>query len=141
MKCVECGKTIDVREGYYDGPEYYCRDCGDSYIVYAEDIEAYVHEDDYNECYLDDSLSDIETFEWRKEACLLYEELDDNFTFLKTEKYKGISFDIYMDDYGQSYTLAWIDPNTEEISKWCCGTYNGFKDDMEDIADYILRKQ
>lgn len=141
MKCVECGKTIDVRDGYYDGPEYFCRDCGDSHIVYAEDIEAYVHEDDYNECYLDDGLSDIETFEWRHESCLLYDELNDSFKFIQTEECKGIQFDVYVDDYGQSYFLAWIDPQTEEVNQWCCGTYNDYKTEMEDIADYILRKK
>ena len=51
---------------------------------------------------------------------------------------KGINFEVYLDDYGQSYVLAWINPRTKKIEQWCCGTYNVYQNDMEDIADHIL---
>lgn len=57
--------------------------------------------------------------------------------FIKEVECKGIIFQIYKDDYSQSYHLAWRNSNTDEISTWCCGTYNDYKLDIEDIADYI----
>lgn len=69
---------------------------------------------------------------------LLDNEINENFKFVKTEYCKGINFEVYLDDYGQSYVLAWTNPITKEIEQWCCGTYNDYQNDMEDIADYIL---
>ena len=69
---------------------------------------------------------------------LLENEINENFKFVKTENCKGINFEVYVDDYGQSFVLAWIDPHTKEIKQWCCGTYNDYQNDMEDIAEHIL---
>ena len=69
---------------------------------------------------------------------LLQDELNESFQFVCFEDCKGIRFEVYMDDYGQSYTLAWIDPRTEKPCHWCCGTYNDYKNEMEDIANYML---
>ena len=65
-------------------------------------------------------------------------EINESFKFVKLENCKGINFEVYSDDYGQSYVLAWIDPRTREIKTWCCGTYNDYQNDMEDIAEHIL---
>ena len=69
---------------------------------------------------------------------LLENEINENFKFVKTENCKGVNFEVYLDDYGQSFVLAWIDPHTKEIKQWCCGTYNDYQNDMEDIAEHIL---
>jgi len=69
---------------------------------------------------------------------LLENEINENFKFVKTENCKGVNFEVYVDDYGQSFVLAWIDPHTKEIKQWCCGTYNDYQNDMEDIAEHIL---
>lgn len=37
---------------------------------------------------------------------LLQDELNESFQFVCFEDCKGIRFEVYMDDYGQSYTLA-----------------------------------
>lgn len=63
---------------------------------------------------------------------------NESLEFVKEENCKGIVFQIYMDDYGQSYILAWRDPNTNKINTWCCGTYNDYELDMQDIADNVL---
>ena len=65
-------------------------------------------------------------------------KINENFQFVKLENCKGINFEVYSDDYGQSYVLAWIDPRTKEIKEWCCGTYNDYHNDMDDIAEYML---
>ena len=63
---------------------------------------------------------------------------DEPLELVKEEDCEGIVFQIYIDDYGQSYHLAWRDPNTNEIKSWCCGTYNDYELDMQDIVDSIL---
>lgn len=72
---------------------------------------------------------------------LLQNEIDNNFKFFKYETNKGIDFEVYIDDYGQSFTLAWIDPITNAISQWCCGAYNDYRWDMEDIAIYVNKRK
>lgn len=67
-------------------------------------------------------------------------DTSDYFTYEKTEICKGIEFEIYRDDYGMSYFLAWRDPQTNKVKEWCCGTCNDYHWDMEDIADYILEQ-
>jgi hypothetical protein len=46
-----------------------------------------------------------------------------------------------MDDYGQSFVLAWIDPINRKVQEWNCGSYNSYIFDMEDIAASIKRKR
>ena len=35
--------------------------------------------------------------------CWLKNELNDSFRFIKKEVYEGVEFEVYLDDYGQSY--------------------------------------
>ena len=59
------------------------------------------------------------------------------FSYEKTENCKGIDFEVYMDDYGMCFVLAYRHPITNEICEWCCGTYTDYHWDMEDIADHL----
>lgn len=62
----------------------------------------------------------------------------DKLVYLETISWDGISFEIYFNDYGQSYILMWKDPYTEKINQWNCGTYNdNYQMDLKDIARYI----
>ena len=72
---------------------------------------------------------------------LLSKDLNDVFAFEKHELCDGILFDIYYDEYGMSYHLAWISPRTGEVRKWSCGMCNDYHIDMEDIALYENRKE
>lgn len=71
--------------------------------------------------------------------CWLKNELNDSFSFIKKEIYEDVEFEIYLDDYGQSYFLVWIDPITKELQEWGCGTYNDYHLDMKDIAAHVNR--
>ena len=55
----------------------------------------------------------------------LKNDLNEYFTFEKEEIYKGVLFQIYRDDYGMSYHLAWKEPNGE-IKEWSCGMCNDY---------------
>ena len=66
-------------------------------------------------------------------------ETNEFFTFLRTDKCKNQRFEVYMDDYGQSFVLAWVEDG--EVREWCCGAYNDYYYDMHDIADYLNEKQ
>ncbi len=48
MNCYECGERIPDGEDMYNigGGEYVCEDCRDSYYMYCEDCEEWVHEHD-----------------------------------------------------------------------------------------------
>lgn len=69
--------------------------------------------------------------------CWLKNELNDSFSFIKKEVYEDVEFEVYLDDYGQSYFLVWLDPTTGELQEWGCGTYNDYHFDMEDIAAHV----
>lgn len=60
---------------------------------------------------------------------------------VKTVIQDGITFQIFLDDYGQSYLLVWEDPITHKEESWCCGTYNDYQNDLEDIAKYINERR
>lgn len=66
-------------------------------------------------------------------------ETNEYFIFLRTVACKNQQFEVYMDDYGQSFVLAWIEDG--EVREWCCGAYNDYYYDMYDIADYLNKKQ
>ena len=66
-------------------------------------------------------------------------ETNEYFTFLRTEECKNQQFEIYMDDYGQSFVLAWIED--DKVREWSCGAYNDYFYDMHAIADYLNEKQ
>lgn len=61
---------------------------------------------------------------------------DEYFTFVKKETCKGVEFEVYIDDYGMTYVLAWKD-ETGEVNTWGCGMCNDYHIEMEDIADYV----
>lgn len=58
------------------------------------------------------------------------------FTFEKEEEINGIKYELYLDDYGQSYVIAYKDPIDGEIIEIGCGTYN----DYQDTLDYCVKK-
>lgn len=61
------------------------------------------------------------------------------FTFIESFEELGIYFEVYLDDYGQSYVLVWKD-DSGNVKEWCCGTYNGsYKEEAYDIASYELK--
>ena len=72
---------------------------------------------------------------------LLSKDLNDVFAFEKHELCDGILFDVYYDEYGMSYHLAWISPRTGEVKEWSCGMCNDYHIDMEDIALYETREE
>ena len=49
---------------------------------------------------------------------------------VKTIIQDGITFQVFLDDYGQSYLLVWEDPITHKEESWCCGTYNDYQNDF-----------
>ena len=61
------------------------------------------------------------------------------FTYVKTEVVSGIEFEVYLDDYGMSYVLAWRDPINNTICEWGCGTCNDYHIEMLDIANYLVK--
>ena len=62
---------------------------------------------------------------------------DDVFHYETTIIKNNIEFEIYADDYGMSYFIAWKDPITKEVKEWCCGMGNDYETDLEDIAAYV----
>jgi len=66
-----------------------------------------------------------------------YLETNDVFTFIKSVEHNGHIYEIYLDDYGQSYFIGYKDVITNEIEEICCGTYC----DYEDTLEYIIEKQ
>lgn len=61
------------------------------------------------------------------------------FTYVKTEVVSGIEFEVYLDDYGMSYVLAWRDPRNNTICEWGCGMCNDYHIEMLDIANYLVK--
>lgn len=141
IKCERCGKNINLKKGYYVNDYcdvYFCMECGDMHLSYSSDIEAYVEDD--VECYRDDSLSDVTTYTLEFGECLLEDELNDSFSFVGIRVCNGVEFEVYLDDYGQSYFLAWVDPKTGEIKERGCGTYNDYHSEIEDIVNYKMEE-
>ena len=64
-------------------------------------------------------------------------ETNEFFTFQKHLICKGHLFELYLDDYGMSYHLAWRDPLTKEVREWSCGMCNDYFYEMNDIAQYL----
>lgn len=65
LYCEHCGALIHPETGIYFMSEdsvIYCEECADEFLTFSDDVQAYVHEDQYKEVYLDDELSDIELF-------------------------------------------------------------------------------
>lgn len=68
-------------------------------------------------------------------------EETDTFKFFSQEEVDGEPFQVYLDDYGQCFHLAWFDPITNELQQWSCGSYNTYLWDMEDIAAHIKKQK
>lgn len=66
---------------------------------------------------------------------LLEKEENQYFTFEKEIVIDGIKYEIYNDDYGQSYIIAYEDPDTGETIELGCGTYC----DYQDVLEYCVK--
>lgn len=65
LYCEHCGVLINPDTDVYFESEVgiiYCEKSADEYLIWSDDIYAYVHMDQYKEFYLDDELSDVEFF-------------------------------------------------------------------------------
>lgn len=150
--CISCGKEI-VSGLFYQGDFVsLCEECGSEELAYADSIDSYVFEGDLKDCYSDDELSDIEKFNveyrptieevfpdddgWTASNSHMLEE-DDNFKIYSTVMCGGYYFEVYLDENGQSFTLAWENPSTGEVQEWNCGAYNDYRWDMRDIAVWL----
>lgn len=72
---------------------------------------------------------------------LLAGELNDYFTFVKKVEKLGQEFEVYLDDYGQSFIIAWKS-NNGKIETFCCGTYNdNYYSELSDIAFYEVMQK
>ena len=103
----------------------YCPSCPHSFCMDAPEDEFYESWDCMFQC--------CKGHHWLIE--------DDNFKFYSAEEYDGVLFEVYMDDYGQSFHLAWVDPETLKIESWSCGSFNSYIWDVEDIARHVDRKR
>lgn len=103
----------------------YCPSCQHSLCIDAPEDEFYENWDCMFQC--------CKNHHWLKE--------DKVFRFYSAEEYDGVLFEVYVDEYGQSFHLAWIDPETCKIQEWCCGSYNNYRFDMEDIAALVNKKR
>lgn len=65
-------------------------------------------------------------------------ETNKYFTFEKEVECKGIKFELYNDDCGQCYVLAWTENG--RVKSWSCGTFNDYVLEMEGIAVYLNEK-
>lgn len=74
-----------------------------------------------------------------EEKLLLQNELNEYFTFVKKERRLETDFEIYCDDYGQSYVIAWLEDG--KLQEFCCGTFNDWQGELEDIACYLQTKR
>ena len=65
LYCEHCGAPINPETEVYfesDNGIVYCEECADEFLTFSDDIQAYVHEDQYKGFYFDDELSDIDLF-------------------------------------------------------------------------------
>lgn len=65
LYCEHCGTRIHPNTEVYFESEYgivFCEECADVFLMFSDDIQAYVHEEEYREVYFDDDLSDIDPF-------------------------------------------------------------------------------
>ena len=63
-KCDICDEYIPHGATHYEGdPNILCEECGEQHLIWSDDVQAYVHEDEYKEVYLDDELADVELFQ------------------------------------------------------------------------------
>lgn len=63
--CDNCGEELSEECFYlsqYGGTQL-CEECGDDMLCWCEDIRAYVNNDEYQDNYLDDDLSDLEIYD------------------------------------------------------------------------------
>jgi hypothetical protein len=64
MPCSHFGcKNQDVKFRSVGGDTKYCRECGETFLVFEDQLGFYIYEEDRRDYYLDDHISDIEIFE------------------------------------------------------------------------------
>lgn len=72
--CRSCEKEILHNEEYYtnnyDSDYHLCKYCGEELLVFNDNFEDYILRDDNKDYYLDDSMSDIDTFKFSKNKIL-----------------------------------------------------------------------
>ena len=73
-------------------------------------------------------------------AHYLEKEENEYFTYFKEFKENGRRYEIYDDDYGQCFVIAWRDVETGDIDQWSCGAYNDYVLDLESIIESQNRK-
>ena len=66
-------------------------------------------------------------------------ETNEYFTFFCHEKCGKRRFQIYVDDYGQCYVIAWEEEG--QVRQWACASYGSYYYDMQDIAQYLNEKE
>ena len=65
LYCEHCGAPIYPETEVYFESDYdvvYCEECADEFLMHSDDVQTYVHVDQYKEFYLDDELSDVGFF-------------------------------------------------------------------------------
>ena len=68
-------------------------------------------------------------------------EKDPRYPLIESKTINGILYEVYLDDYGQSYFIKWLDPKTHEISEAGCGTYCGYEDTLEYLVEIHTKKK
>lgn len=65
MRCDQCGLKLGVE--YYESHcgVILCDVCGNDLLVFCDDLDCFILEEDYKQVYLDDDISDIDNFEKR----------------------------------------------------------------------------
>ncbi len=65
LHCEHCATPINTDTEVYFESGYgivFCEECADVFLMFSDNIQAYVHEEEYREVYFDDDLSDIDLF-------------------------------------------------------------------------------
>ena len=57
------------------------------------------------------------------------------FTLIETRVIDGIEYEVYNDDYGQSFHIAYKNPKTGTVEELGCGTYCDFKDTLDWLVE------
>lgn len=61
-KCDNCDREIDGK-CFISNTTYLCEECGDELLIYNDDVDSYIWEEDDKEVIYDDAGADVELFE------------------------------------------------------------------------------
>ena len=109
--CKHCDREINTEQGYYISKHTtLCENCGDKDLIFNGGLDLCVYKDHYQDYYSDEELKRLETFEWiqedNKESEIHLLEDSSVYRFLTIEVCNDETFEVYIDDYGQSFHLA-----------------------------------